>query len=64
MWFQLFIEKAIGKKYGGYDENMKNGLEDWEFWLNFIEDKKFFLLYLRNINELSDFLFFKIQANK
>ena len=26
--------------YGGYDENMKNGLEDWEFWLNFIEDGK------------------------
>lgn len=34
--------KSDWEKYGGYDENMKNGLEDWEFWLNFIEDKKFF----------------------
>lgn len=34
--------KSDWEKYGGYDENMKNGLEDWEFWLNFIEDKKIF----------------------
>ena len=29
-------------RYGGYDEIMKQGLEDWEFWLNFIEDNKSF----------------------
>lgn len=31
-------------KYGGYDENMGKGLEDWEFWLNFINDNKRFHL--------------------
>ena len=29
-------------KYGGYDSNMKKGLEDWEFWLNFVGDGKRF----------------------
>ena len=35
-------KKADWEKYGGYDEIMKKGLEDWEFWLNFIEDNKSF----------------------
>lgn len=39
--------KADWEKYGGYDEIMKKGLEDWEFWLNFIEDNKSFY----NVNE-------------
>lgn len=38
----VLYRKSDWEKYGGYDENMKNGLEDWEFWLNFIEDKKIF----------------------
>ena len=30
-------------KYGGYKTNMNLGLEDWDFWLNFVADnKKFF----------------------
>lgn len=46
-------KKSDWEIYGGYDANMKNGLEDWEFWLNFIEDNKTFyrvgrvLLYYR-----------------
>lgn len=36
------FRKSDWEKYGGYDENMKKGLEDWEFWLNFILDKKKF----------------------
>lgn len=35
-------KKEDWKKYGGYDQIMKKGLEDWEFWLNFIEDNKSF----------------------
>ncbi len=34
--------KKDWKKYGGYDQIMKRGLEDWEFWLNFVEDNKRF----------------------
>ena len=34
--------KSDWLKYGGYDQMMKDGLEDWEFWLNFIEDRKRF----------------------
>lgn len=34
--------KSDWEKYGGYDENLKLGLEDWEFWLNFVEDDKKF----------------------
>ena len=34
--------KSDWEKYGGYDEAMKHGYEDWEFWLNFIEDNKEF----------------------
>ena len=29
-------------KYGGYDEIMNEGLEDWEFWLNFVKENKTF----------------------
>jgi len=29
-------------KYGGYDERLVYGLEDWDFWLKFVEDNQFF----------------------
>lgn len=39
------------EKYGGYDGCMKDGLEDWEFWLNFIEDgKKFYCVQEKLLN--------------
>lgn len=25
------------EQMGGYDENMKHGIEDWEFWMNFLK---------------------------
>lgn len=34
--------KSDWTKYGGYDEIMKDGYEDWEFWLNFVEENKRF----------------------
>ena len=34
--------KSDWEKYGGYDEIMNKGLEDWEFWLNFVEENKSF----------------------
>lgn len=35
--------KKDWEKYGGYDPIMAKGLEDWEFWLNFVDDyKKFY----------------------
>ena len=52
------FRKCDWEKYGGYDECMKNGLEDWEFWLNFCEDnKKFYkvdeILFFYRITENS-----------
>lgn len=35
-------KKSDFDKYNGYDINMRGGLEDWEFWLNFIQDGKNF----------------------
>ncbi len=34
--------KKDWEKYGGYDTSDNNGYEDWDFWLNFIEDGKEF----------------------
>ena len=34
--------KSDWEKYGGYDVKMKDGLEDWEFWLNFVENSRKF----------------------
>ena len=32
-------------QYGGYRDDMSGGLEDWDFWLNFVEDgRRFFLI--------------------
>ncbi len=45
--------KKYWKEVGGYDENMKNGFEDWEFWLSITKNgNKFkiieeFLFYYR-----------------
>lgn len=36
------FRKSDWEKYGGYDENMRDGWEDWEFWLNFVEDNQEF----------------------
>lgn len=30
--------KADAKRIGGYDENMKDGLEDWEYWISLLSD--------------------------
>jgi hypothetical protein len=30
--------KALWEKYGGYDHLFDRGLEDYDFWLNFIDD--------------------------
>ncbi|MCL2074988.1 MAG: glycosyltransferase [Betaproteobacteria bacterium] len=35
-------KKSDWERYGGYDSNMKGGLEDWEFWLNFIAEGRNF----------------------
>jgi glycosyltransferase involved in cell wall biosynthesis len=38
-----FFKKSDWARYNGYNENMRTGLEDWDFWLHFTEDnKKFF----------------------
>lgn len=34
--------KEDWERYGGYDENCRNGWEDWCFWLNFVADDKIF----------------------
>jgi glycosyltransferase involved in cell wall biosynthesis len=31
------IRKSVWEKVGGYDENMKNGFEDWEFWIRILK---------------------------
>jgi glycosyltransferase involved in cell wall biosynthesis len=50
------FKKADWKRYNGYNINMQNGLEDWDFWLNFTDDKKIFsrieeyLFYYRKLD--------------
>ena len=36
------FRKSDWERYGGYDPIMAKGLEDWEFWMNFIGDGKRF----------------------
>ena len=31
------IKKQVWEQCGGFDENMKDGYEDWEFWINVIK---------------------------
>ena len=38
-----FFKKSDWVQYNGYNENMRTGLEDWDFWLHFTEDSKRFL---------------------
>lgn len=45
------FEKVYWEKYGGYDKRFSNGLEDYDFWWNFIQDGK-------KIVRTSDVLFF------
>lgn len=33
-----FFKKESWKKIGGYDLNMKEGLEDWEFWISLLKN--------------------------
>ena len=33
-----FFQKKNWEKVGGYDENMKHGLEDWEFWISLLKN--------------------------
>ncbi len=52
-----FYRKSDWEKLGGYNKNMKDGLEDWDFWLYFTErGMKFYcipevLFYYRQIND-------------
>ena len=49
-WFNMHIRNAITntsmfrksdwEKYGGYDEKFKEGKEDYDFWMNFVSDRK------------------------
>lgn len=32
-----FFRKSDWESIGGYDTNMQNGLEDWEFWINLLK---------------------------
>lgn len=43
--------KSCWEAVGGYDESMKNGFEDWEFWLNITKKG-------RNYKVIPEFLFF------
>ncbi len=38
------FRRADWQAYGGYRRNMSGGLEDWDFWLNFVEDRRNFYL--------------------
>lgn len=33
-----FFKKEDWEQIGGFDENMKEGLEDWEFWIHLLKD--------------------------
>ena len=43
---------------GGYDENMRDGLEDWEFWIRMLNPEKFRSKGERRVVQLRDVLFF------
>lgn len=49
--------KSDWKRYGGYNKNMRHGLEDWDFWLNFTTDQKTFI-------RIPETLFFYRQREK
>jgi len=33
------FKKSDWEEAGGYDEHMKNGMEDWEFWISLLKEK-------------------------
>lgn len=41
--------KSDWARYGGYSENMRDGLEDWDFWLNFTAENKSFIRIPENL---------------
>jgi glycosyltransferase involved in cell wall biosynthesis len=50
--------KAFWEKYGGYDHLFDSGMEDYDFWLNFIDDGQKAIL-------LHDILFFyRVKSNE
>lgn len=38
IYCSALFRKSDWEKVGGYDENLKSGLEDWEFWINILKD--------------------------
>lgn len=40
IYCSAFFKKADWKRIGGYDENLKHGREDWEFWINLLSNTK------------------------
>lgn len=51
------FKKKDWQQFGGYDENMRKGLEDWELWLNFVEAGKKFYKVKKQL------LFYRIEDN-
>ncbi len=45
------FKRKVWQDVGGYDENLKTGLEDWDFWLRA-------MLYGYNIKIVKDFLYY------
>lgn len=45
------FKKELWEKYGGYDKRFKDGIEDYDFWWNFLQDGK-------TIKRNSDAIFF------
>lgn len=40
LFCSAFFKKSIFEKIGGFDENMKDGYEDWEFWIRYVYSQK------------------------
>lgn len=51
------FRKKIWEEIGGYDEHMKDGFEDWDFWLNFTKRGYKFKI-------IEEFLFYYRKAKK
>lgn len=51
------FEKKYWEKYGGYDSRFKDGIEDYDFWWNFLQDGK-------KIVRLTEVLFYYRIKNK
>ncbi|MHA1540490.1 MAG: glycosyltransferase family 2 protein [Alphaproteobacteria bacterium] len=43
VFISALFRKSDWEEYGGYNEKLTEGLEDWDFWLNFVGDKKKFV---------------------